>query len=110
MLTRRGVLTRVTIAGASMSPTFEPGDRVLLVRGFPVRAGHLVGVLDPRDHDRLMLKRVVDITDDGVVVGGDNPDASTDSRHFGPVPRGLIRGRAVYRYAPPERRAFVTRL
>ena len=25
---------------------------------------------------------------------GDNPDCSKDSRHFGPVPYGLIRGRA----------------
>lgn len=110
MPTRRGVLTRVTIAGPSMSPTFEPGDRVLLVRGLPLRVGHLVGVVDPRNHERLMLKRVVGITPGGVLVAGDNPEASTDSRHFGPVARRLVRGRAVYRYAPPERRGVVARL
>jgi hypothetical protein len=34
---------------------------------------------------------------------GDNEKHSTDSRHFGPVPPALVRGKAVYRYAPPTR-------
>jgi len=34
---------------------------------------------------------------------GDAADSSTDSRAFGPLPRASIVGRAVYRYAPPER-------
>lgn len=113
MPTRRAVLYRVAIAGHSMSPALEPGDRLLLVRGMPVRPGHLVGVLDPRDppgRERLLVKRVVEIRPDGVVVAGDNPDASTDSRDFGAVPRRLLRGRAVYRYAPAARRGLVTRL
>jgi len=29
---------------------------------------------------------------------------SRDSRHFGPVPRGLVVGRVVYRYLPGARR------
>jgi hypothetical protein len=38
-----------------------------------------------------------------VTVVGDNPDASTDSRVFGPVPRGAVVGRVVYRYGPEGR-------
>ena len=36
-------------------------------------------------------------------VAGDAREHSTDSRAFGPVPRGSIVGRAVYRYAPAGR-------
>jgi signal peptidase I len=49
------------------------------------------------------VKRVADLDGDAVVVHGDNADASTDSRTFGPVPRSSILGRAVYRYAPAGR-------
>jgi inner membrane protease subunit 1 len=38
-----------------------------------------------------------------VDVRGDNEAASTDSRHFGPVPRRAVRGRVLYRYGPPAR-------
>jgi len=41
-------------------------------------------------------------------VRGDNPDASTDSRVFGPVRRRAVIGRAVYRYWPPARRGTLT--
>lgn len=34
---------------------------------------------------------------------GDNPDKSTDSREYGPVPVGLVRGRAIGRIWPPGR-------
>jgi inner membrane protease subunit 1 len=50
-----------------------------------------------------MLKRVRLAGPTGLDVRGDNPDASTDSRHFGPVPFTALRGRVVYRYAPPGR-------
>jgi hypothetical protein len=46
----------------------------------------------------------------GLTVRGDNPSASTDSRDFGPVPAASVRGRVVYRYAPPHRRRWATGL
>jgi nickel-type superoxide dismutase maturation protease len=86
-----------------MRPTLEPGDRLLVLRR-AVRAGDLVAVVDPRLPSRLMVKRVVAVDVDGsVTVAGDDPPASTDSRHFGRVPRDLVRGRVVYRYAPTAR-------
>ena len=69
----------------------------------------MVALADPRQPQRTLLKRVVDITDDGIVVAGDNPGASTDSRHFGPVPWSGMIGVAVYRYAPPERSGRMSR-
>ena len=92
-----------------MVPTLLPGDRVLVWRGLgplrpPIRVGDLVAVVDPRDSERVMVKRVAGLAGTEVVVRGDNEAASTDSRHFGPVSAAAIRGRVVYRYLPDERR------
>ena len=92
-----------------MVPTLLPGDRVLVWRGLgplrpPIRMGDLVAVVDPRDSDRVMVKRVTGRAGRDVIVGGDNEAASTDSRHFGPVSAAAIRGRVIYRYFPEERR------
>ena len=38
-----------------------------------------------------------------IVVRGDNPEASTDSRSFGPVPTSAVLGRVARRYAPSWR-------
>lgn len=94
-------LRRVEVTGDSMRPTLVPGDRLLAVRPARPRAGDLVVLRDPRRPDRLLAKRVVSTGPAGVVVAGDNPSASTDSRAFGAVP--VVWGRVVYRYAPAPR-------
>ena len=94
---------RLEVAGNSMLPSFAPGDRVLAVEGLPVRTGHVVAVVDPRDSGRLLVKRVHRVTGSSVEVLGDNDLESTDSRTFGQVGLAAIRGRVVYRYFPPER-------
>jgi nickel-type superoxide dismutase maturation protease len=104
-------LHRVEVAGPSMTPALQPGDR-LLVLGPPrlpeawIRPGVVVALGDPRRPGRTLIKRVstVDRRRGTVEVLGDARDASTDSREFGPVPRASIRGLAVYRYAPPGRK------
>lgn len=97
VVTRR--FTRIEVDGESMSPTLCAGDRLLVWRTQQVRPGELVVVHDPRDGESLWVKRVRDVTDDGVDVRGDDPDRSTDSRHVGPIPRRLVVGRVVRRYA-----------
>ena len=92
-----------------MAPTLLPGDAVLVLQGLgplrpTIRVGDLVALVDPRDHDRIMIKRVAGFDSAGVVVRGDNEAASTDSRHFGPISRRALRGRVVYRYHPESRR------
>jgi nickel-type superoxide dismutase maturation protease len=93
----------VVVEGGSMRPTLEPGDRLLLVRRRTYRRGAVVALVDPRD-GRLLVKRIAAVAADGrLVVAGDDPAASTDSRTFGPVPAALVRGQAVHRYGPPGR-------
>jgi nickel-type superoxide dismutase maturation protease len=96
---------RVEVAGDSMRPTLEPGDRLLVVRrGRQARPGDLVTVPDPRERGRVVVKRVAATGEGRVTLRGDNPVASTDSRTFGPVPATSVEGRVVYRYLPEERR------
>ncbi len=114
-------LERVEVHGASMMPTLAPGDRLLVRRlraARPrLRRGELVVVVDPRDHRRPVVKRVAALPGqaalvDGAVVEagpgslivlGDQVEASTDSRTYGPVALAMVQGRVCYRYAPPER-------
>jgi nickel-type superoxide dismutase maturation protease len=97
-------LDRVTVTGASMVPALLPGDRLLVLRTQRVRVGDAVVVRDPRDPSLEVVKRVTAIVPDGTVeVRGDHAAVSTDSRTYGPLPRALIVGRVVYRYAPSTR-------
>lgn len=98
---------RVTVAGASMLPAFEPGDRLLVVPALRVRPGQVVAVIDPREPGRLLVKRVHACSAATVDVRGDNDAASTDSRSFGPVDRARVVGRVLYRYGPPERTGWL---
>jgi nickel-type superoxide dismutase maturation protease len=96
------------VSGLSMAPELQPGDRLVIWR--PViwrsgaaRTGDIVAAPDPRDPERTLLKRAAAVGPDGVLLLGDNPSQSTDSRHFGLIPVESVRGKAVYRYAPPSR-------
>ncbi len=86
-----------------MEPTLAPGDRLLVVRARGLHAGDVVAVRDPRDSRRVLVKRIGAVLEDGIVLRGDNPGASTDSRSFGPVPAAAVLGRVVRCYAPSWR-------
>ena len=109
------------VAGHSMSPTLEHGDRVIVDlwsyrRGSP-RSGEIALFMGPRGV--AMVKRVVDLPPGervrsesfgtsstlrgGFWVLGDNVSASGDSRRFGAVPRDRFRGRLWWRYWPLSR-------
>ncbi len=94
---------RVEVAGLSMAPTLEPGDHILVWRTRSVHPGDIVAASDPGRPGRAVLKRVVQVGPAGVFLLGDNPEHSTDSRQYGPVPITSVQGRAIYRYAPPAR-------
>ncbi len=104
-----GSVRRVRVTGASMEPTLSAGDHLIVVRlpvAWPLHPGDLVALRDPRvagGRGPVLVKRVVRADGAGVEVRGDNAARSTDSRTFGPVPRTLVLGRAVYRYAPSSR-------
>jgi nickel-type superoxide dismutase maturation protease len=94
---------RLAVTGSSMEPTLRPGDRVLVWKTTRVRIGDIVAAPDPRQSDRTVLKRASEVGAREVRLVGDNPEHSTDSRHFGPVPSRSLLGKVVYRYAPPGR-------
>ena len=106
MLRRLGALfplARYQVEGGSMVPALSPGARVVVNRAAywfsQPRPGDLVVVRDPRQPERLLLKRIEGPAGgDGWLVLGDNPQASTDSRAFGPVQRELILGKVWLRY------------
>lgn len=107
-LVARSWASRVAIAGRSMEPALEDGDWVLVdpeaYRARPPRPGDLVLAPDPREPERVLIKRVAEVTRDGrLTILGDAPDASTDSRDFGTIAAADVRGRPWLRYWPPGR-------
>jgi len=113
---RRVRLSPVRVEGGSMMPTLSPGALVAVssLRGEPA-LGSVVVVrrLDGGEH----LKRIVALPGDTLQtasgdsvplgegwygVAGDNLNASTDSRHYGPVSREDIVAVARACYWPPR--------
>ena len=81
---------RVGVTGTSMLPLLRPGDEVLVdTRAFRQERPQVGDIVIARRPDRQeveMIKRVSAITRSGdVILLGDNPTSSTDSREFGVV-------------------------
>ena len=99
---------RAAVTGDSMLPGLRAGDWLLVdpeaFQGRAPRPGEVVVLPDPREPSRWLVKRVEALQEDGRLrLAGDNPEASTDSRAFGPVEGGSVVGRAWARYWPPHR-------
>ncbi len=69
-----------------MLPTYHAGDTLLGWRWFRPRTGQVVVAR----HNRLLIKRITSIEAAGLWLQGDNPAASTDSRHFGLISQAQI--------------------
>ncbi len=102
-------LTRFVVADRSMSPTLEPGDRLLVLTWPRPAVGDVVVARDPEAPGRYLVKRVAAIAAGRYVLRGDNAGLSRDSRWFGPVARERLVGRVAWRYLPAERRGPVLR-
>lgn len=108
-----------------MQPTLNPRGDVLLTEYITprlnnLRSGQIVVATKPTDPSVSVLKRIRampgetvwvhpaasptpvrrTIPKDHVWLEGDNVNQSTDSRHYGPVPLALVRGRARFRFWP----------
>ena len=101
---------RATVAERSMEPGLQPGDLLLVWRGFRagrpprIRPGRVVVARHPARHELLLVKRAERLLSDGWWLASDNPDAgAVDSRSFGPVSAQLVEGRMLdrYRHARP---------
>ena len=80
-----------------MLPTLEPGDRVLVKRvsknpsQLPA-IGSVVVAWHPVKPNIRLIKRLGDAHESGLWLTGDNPEASTDSRQLGLIPRTNLIG------------------
>lgn len=104
-----------------MLPTIAAEGEVVLVDKISpqlslLKKGQVIVACSPNDPNKLICKRIVGMPGDRVTLAsgslwsitsslivppgqvwleGDNPSKSLDSREFGPLPMGLIRGRAL---------------
>ena len=101
--------------GPSMEPTLYSDD-VLIIERISIRLqklkkGDIIIAKCPSKPKQHICKRVVGLPGDKVQNGitvpnghvwleGDNSNNSTDSRVYGPVPQGLLRGRALCKILP----------
>jgi signal peptidase I len=95
------------VTSASMEPTLLPRDVVLVLKRplwrSPAQIGDIVIFDDPTGRKGNLVKRIGSATEygpptaksDEYFVFGDNRSNSMDSRAFGPVSSGSIRGRAL---------------
>ncbi|KAG0492471.1 hypothetical protein HPP92_005869 [Vanilla planifolia] len=129
----RVLLVAKTVRGPSMLPTINiTGDIVAVERISPrwslITAGDIVLLRSPENPLKTVTKRVLALEGEAVTfvvdpakgdvvhtvlvpkghlwVQGDNIYESRDSRQFGPVPYGLIQGRAFCKVWPPENFGF----
>lgn len=87
-----------------MAPRLPSGALVvahLLDPQTTLRVGEVVVARRPDRPELEIIKRITAIDDAGaIILAGDNPDASTDSRQFGAVSRAHIVARVRWRYWP----------
>ncbi|KAL4576735.1 hypothetical protein LXL04_012834 [Taraxacum kok-saghyz] len=123
----------VPVRGLSMSPTLNPhestslglftDDHVLVEKrcltNYKFSHGDVVVFCSPSSYKEKHIKRITAMAGDWISVPysydavkipeghcwveGDNPTNSLDSRSFGPIPVGLIRGRVTHIMWPPQR-------
>ncbi|XP_019407056.1 PREDICTED: mitochondrial inner membrane protease subunit 1 isoform X1 [Crocodylus porosus] len=114
----------VVCSGPSMQPTIQNYDIVVLDNlsrhFYSIQKGDIVIAKSPSDPKSNICKRVIGLEGDKVCtsspsnflknhsyvpkghvwVEGDNLRNSTDSRRYGPIPYGLIRGRICFKIWP----------
>lgn len=84
--------------GASMNPTLEDGETVLVDRAAKIEVGDIVIARHPVEQSSEVVKRIERINERGhYFLVGDNLDNSNDSRHFGAVAKEYIKGKVVAR-------------
>ncbi len=92
---------RFRVMGNSMLPLLRPGDTVLITTQPNPRlaANDIVVAYHPLKSQLKIIKRVASIQkNNSLILSGDNPQESTDSRIFGPTSPKNIIGRVTCRF------------
>lgn len=116
VLVLRSRLVVVTVRGDSMAPTYSDGERVVVVRGAGASVGDVVVLAGQPPAPYWLIKRVAaapggpvprsrvpalahvpeqNVPRGKLVLLGDNPDVSLDSRTLGYFPSGQLLGRVI---------------
>ena len=86
-----------------MEPTLRDGDWLLIDTAATPSVGQLIVARDPREPERLLIKRVAASHADGLMLAGDHAAHAPESEWIGPVPFEAVVGRPWLRYWPPRR-------
>ncbi len=82
------------VSGHSMLPVLPPGTLVIGLRWFWRLKPSMVVIFM---HDnREVIKRIAQVDGTQLTVLGDHPDASTDSRQYGPVKKHVIQSIVIW--------------
>ena len=95
---------RFKVIGRSMLPLLKPEEEILIdpyaYRKQGPQINDVILTNHPYDTQLKIVKRVARVAIDGsCFLIGDNPEASTDSRHWGKIDRQKIIGRVTNRFS-----------
>ncbi len=100
------MLSWMRVTGISLSPSLNPGDFILVLKGPLARRTLRMGDIVVFHHTQhgVLVKRVVKISEDGtrMYVSGENPD-SIDSRTFGEVETKTLIGKVLCSVRRPRK-------
>ena len=106
------------VSGASMEPTYRDGDYLIVdeisYRVSAPKKDDVIIFRYPKNPSTFFIKRIIALPNEEIIldgkdiklkndeyfVMGDNRDASSDSRIWGPVPKKMIIGRSIARLWP----------
>jgi len=112
--------------GRSMEPEIMDGNWVLISRNVrEIERNDVVLLRSPQNPNEFLVKRVTKLEGEPmrtlnpvnrkpwvprghVWIEGDNKESSLDSREYGPVSKGLITGKVIYKFWPLSQAGFIS--